>query len=98
MIKLFDDWVIIPGPCDYALAKHLGEVERKNAKDAKNKFKYVGYYSDVAGCLKRLGEELTREALKDGWHTLGEAVQTIKESNAKVEKLLKEVFANDDLK
>ena len=98
MIKLFDDWVIIPGPCDYALAKNLGEVERKSARDAKNKFKYIGYYSDVAGCLKRLGEELTRERLKDGTHTLREAVTIIRESNARVEKLLKEVLANDDLK
>ena len=96
MIKLFDDWVIIPGQCDYALAKYVGKVNRRGKTE--DKYKYIGFYRAVEGCLKRLGEELTREALKDDVHTLREAVTTIRESNAKVEKLLKEVLADDDLK
>ena len=78
MIKLFDDWVIVVGPFDYALAKYLGTYVKSGRTKETFGFRYIGYYSSVAGCLKRLGEELTREALKDGWHTLGEAVQTIK--------------------
>lgn len=96
MIKLFDDWVIIPGQCDYALAKYVSKVNRRGKTE--DKYKYIGFYRAVEGCLKRLGEELTKEALKDRSTTLREAVTTIRESNAKVEKLLKEVLADDDLK
>lgn len=95
MIKLFDDWVILVNPYDYCLAKYKGQSKRKDGGTDSN-YDRIGFYSSPVGCLKRLGEELTREALKDGWHTLGEAVQTIKESNAKVEKLLKEVLADDN--
>lgn len=96
MIKLFDDWVIIPGQCDYALDKYVSKVNRRGKTE--DKYKYIGFYRTVEGCLKRLGEELTKEALKDRSTTLREAVTTIRESNAKVEKLLKEVLADDDLK
>ena len=96
MIKLFDDWVIIPGQCDYALAKYVSKVNRRGKTE--DKYKYIGFYRAVEGCLKRLGEELTKEALKDRSTTLRETVTTIRERNAKVEKLLTEVIAYDDLK
>lgn len=93
MIKLFDDWVILVNPYDYCLARYRGQTKRK---DGGTDFNYdrIGFYSSPEGCLKRLGEELTREALKDRSVTLSEAVAVIRESNAKVEKLLKEVMQN----
>lgn len=92
MIKLFDDWVIVVDDLSYALARDLGaRIDSKTGKERKN-LKTYGYYGSIAKALKAFSEELVRQELKDNVATLDEAVHVIRESNNKVEKLLKEVL------
>lgn len=92
MITLFDDWVILVNQYDYCLARKRGTTTRKNGK-TEDVFQRIAYYSSVDGCLERLGREISKEQLKDGSHSLSEAVKAIRESNAKVSKLVKKVLA-----
>lgn len=92
MIKLFDDWVIVVDDLSYALARDLGSrIDKKTGKDRKN-LKTYGYYGSLAKALNAFAEELVRQELKDNVATLDEAVHIIRESNDRVEKLLKEVL------
>ena len=58
-------------------------------------FQRIAYYSSVDGCLERLGREISKEQLKDGSHSLSEAVKAIMESNAKVSELLNRILEDD---
>lgn len=94
MIELFDDWVILVGDMDYCLARKAG-TRIKDGKETMQ-FSRVGYFGTIPAALKRLVGELSRERLKGRVCALDEAVRAIRESNARVEKLLERL--EDDRK
>ena len=92
MIKLFDDWVIAVDEFNYSLARNRGtRVDSKTGKE-RYELKVYGHYSSLASAIRALREQLVREELKDGVAELSEAVRVIKESNDRVEMLLKEAL------
>ena len=91
MIELFDNWVILVDDYNYCLAKYKG-TRTKEDKD-EPVYHRVGWYSSLDSALRHLGERIAREKLERSCQSLYEAVQTIKESNARVEELLQEVCA-----
>lgn len=92
MIKIFGDWVVLVDDLNYTLAKIKGtRIDSKTGKE-RTDYKIYGYYRDLASALKALSEELVREKLKDSVAGLDEAVRTIRESNKRVEDLLKEAL------
>ena len=92
MIRLFDDWVILVDDYNYTLAKELGtRTDPKSGKE-RTDYKRYGYYGSLEKALEALSKEITKEELKSGSRTLGEAVRTIRESNARVESLLNDVM------
>ena len=95
MIKLFDNWVVLVDDLNYTLAKIKGRrIDSKTGKE-RTDYKIYGYYRDLASALKALSEELVREKLKGGVADLTEAVRTIRESNGRVEDLLREALQNE---
>lgn len=95
MIKLFGDWVVLVDDLNYTLAKIKGtRIDSKTGKE-RTDYKIYGYYRDLASALKALSEELVREKLKGGVADLAEAVRTIRESNERVEDLLREALQDE---
>jgi len=94
MIKLFDNWVVLVDDYNYSLAKIKGtRIDSKTGKE-RTDYKMYGHYKDLAGAIKSLSGELVKDSLKDGVATLDEAVRIIRESNSRVEDLLKEILRN----
>jgi hypothetical protein len=87
MIELFDGYLILVDAYNYVLAKKMGETKRKDGS-VEPKYKVYGYYGSVSDALECLAGVYVREGLKDGTHTLTQALNTIKESNGKVAKLI----------
>lgn len=88
MIELMDGYVIIVNDMDYALARKTNYV---NPKTGRTKYDYIGYFGTVQAALERLVDIYTRLALKDGVHTLAEAVTVINETGERVMKMLHEI-------
>ena len=86
MIKLFDNWVILVDNCAYTVAEYLGEKKRT----------IYGYYGTLHGALKGFKDILIRKKLSDSCLTLSEAIKTITEEYAKIEKLLESVKWEED--
>ena len=88
MIELFDGWKIDVDSHSYTLKKVMKgkskdgkEIEREDCR---------GYYGTLEGALKGLGKELVRDKVKDGSHSLTEAIQAVREARETMEKLLVE--------
>ena len=88
MITLFDDWVILVDDFNYSLARPVGMRKRRDGKGEEINYRRYGYFNGVSGCLRQLHEEIIRRELKDGRHTLAEALQVVSECTARVENLL----------
>lgn len=88
MIELFDDYVIIVGDFDYALARKTGRVDKRSGKPT---FDNIGYFGTVGAALERLVDIYTKNALKGRSMDLCEAVRAIRESHDRVAKLIESV-------
>lgn len=89
MIELFDDYVILVNDLDYALARKTGRTDKRTGKPY---FDNIGYFGTVDAALERLVDIYARNALKDGVHTLAEAVTAINEVGERVTKMLHEIM------
>lgn len=94
MITLFDNWVILVDNMNYTLAEYFGDTIRKDGKPEKN-LKTYGYFASLSATLKSFRVYLIRQKLSDGSRTLSEAIQTIKEEDDRIKKLLEGIEVDD---
>lgn len=89
MIQIIDDWYveIESNPTNYILKRGSGE------RDAKGRCrdKVYGYFTSLQNALKALRKEIVTDKLKDGTHTLVEAVDTIIKEDTRFEKIMERV-------
>lgn len=91
MITLFDKWVIVVDNYSYQLAEYLGEsVDKKTGRKSPN-YRTYGYYRTLHEALDALRLYMIRKHLSDGTRTLKEAIDTIREDDEKIRKLIANV-------
>ena len=95
MIKLFDNWVVLVDKDNYTLAEYLGVKKDKHGQTSE-KYKAYGYYMTMSSTIRALKEIARRKALSEGSLTLSEALQTIKDEDDKIFKLLESVKWEED--
>lgn len=86
MIELFDGWKIDVDSMSYTLKKTVQGKSKKNEPIERDII--FGYYGTLEGALKALGKEIVRDRLKDGSHSLTEAINTVVEARETIEKLI----------
>lgn len=86
MIKVIDDWYIEieSNPTNYTLRRGSGRKDKKG----RCRDKVYGYYGSLGNALKALRKEIATDELSQGFRTLSEAVRTIKEVDARFEKII----------
>ena len=93
MIELFDGYKIDVDDYSYALMRETGSV-RKDTGKPKNVV--IGYYGSLSAALIALKGELVRQKLKNASVRLSEAVDAIKESNERVERLIESEIGKNE--
>lgn len=92
MIELLDNYVLDVDDHCYTLKQDTGKTDKRGNRV----YKTLGYFGDITGALNALAKELAREKHKHACTSLNEAVNAIRESNARVENLIKtEINEND---
>ena len=91
MIEIIDDWYVVPdsNPVNYTVRKGTG----KRWKNGKYLDKPRGYYTSLSGAIKSIRDQIIAEKLSEGRVTLGTALGTISEIDARFEEILKRVTA-----
>ena len=86
MIKLFDGYEVEVDDYAYTLRRYTG----KTNKNGKPTYKVIGYYTSLNAALNALSKRIAQEKQKDGCMSLREAVQSIRESNERVEQFIRQ--------
>ena len=89
MIKVIDDWYveIESNPTNYILKRGNGERDAKS----RCKDKVYGYYNSLQNAIKALRKEIITDKLSDGFRTLSEAFQTIRELDTRFDKIIERI-------
>ena len=86
VIELVDGYTCDVVDGNYILVKH--GRSKKGKPTAKN----VGYYSDLSKALTRLIDELSLDGIQGRTVSLTEAVESVRESQKRMSKLLMEIL------
>ena len=86
VIELVDGYTCDVVDGNYILVKH--GRSKKGKPTAKN----IGYYSDLSKAITRLIEELSLDGIQGRTVSLTEAVESIRESQKRMSKLLMEIL------
>lgn len=91
MIKVIDDWYveIESNPTNYILRRGNGERDAKS----RCKDKIYGYYSSLQNAIKALRKEMLADEFSSGSRTISEAFQTIREIDARFDKIIERIDA-----
>ena len=92
MIKLFDGYEVEVDDYAYTLRRYTG----KTNKNGKPTYKVIGYYTSLNAALNALSKRIAQEKQKDGCMSLREAVQSIRESNERVEQFIRQEIGEHD--
>ena len=89
MIKIIDDWYveIESNPTNYILKRGSGERDAKG----RCKDKVYGYYNSLQNAIKALRKEMIADKLSSGFRTISEAFQTIRELDARFDKIIERI-------
>ena len=89
MIKIIDDWYveIESNPTNYILKRGSGE------RDAKGRCrdKVYGYFTSLQNAIKALRKEMLSDKFSSGSRTISEAFQTIRELDARFDKIIERI-------
>lgn len=92
MIRVNDDWVVDVDDFCYSLKRDMHkDIVRKNGT-VEHKYKVFGYYNTLEKALNSLYEQLNKETLQQGLHSLSEAITTIKNNRERWEELVDKVL------
>lgn len=90
MIQIIDDYYIdvdnAKGCINYIVRRGPHKVDHKGT----NKDTLIAYCGTMAQAIKCVREQIIANALKDGSHTLSEALAVVKSETAKLMKALEE--------
>ena len=91
MIKVIDDWYVTveTNPTNYVVRRGNGEKDKKNSWIDKPR----GFYGSLRNAIKGIREQVIADRLKDGSRTLSEAFQTIREIDARFDKIIERIDA-----
>lgn len=92
MIELLDNYVLDVDDHCYTLKQDTGKTDKRGNRV----YKTLGYFGDVTGALHALAKELAREKHKQGCTSLNGALNAIRESNTRVENLIKTEIGEND--
>lgn len=96
MIQINDDYIVQIDNFNYTVMR---DAHRKTTRTDKatgevietDAYITVGYYGDLAGAIKGVIEDMNRRELKDGIHTLKEALEIVTKNNNRFYELLDKV-------
>ena len=86
VIELIDGYVCVVDQVCWTLAR------RAKKKNGENYFQNISYHNSLESVFKALGRRMSVDALKSGSQTIPQAIQTISESNSRLEKLIEDSF------
>lgn len=91
MIKIIDDWYIEveSNPTNYTLRRGDGKRDEKG----RCKDKVYGYYNSLQNAIKALRKEMLADEFSSGSRTISEAFQTIREIDARFDKIIERIDA-----
>lgn len=92
IIELIDGYVCVVDQLCWTLAK---KVKRKNGEECTNN---ISYHNSLESVFKALGRRMSVDALKSGSQSIPQAVQTICESNSRLEKLIEDSFPDFEVR
>ena len=86
MIKLIEGFFIKVDGDQYTLIRHKdGKTKTGEPTITTNVY---GYYGTIEGCLRRCRDEILAESVKNKVATLSEAIETIRDLNEELKKLI----------
>ena len=88
MIKLIEGFFIKVDGDQYTLIRHK-DGKTKTGEPTITTTVY-GYFGTIEGCLKKCRDEVFAEAITDKLVTLSEAIETMKDLNEAIKKLIPE--------
>lgn len=91
MIKVIDDWYITveENPINYVVRRGNGEKDKKQGWKDKPR----GYFGSLRKAVEEVREQIIAEKFSMGSSTLAEAIRTIKDVDARFEKIMESVTA-----
>lgn len=92
MIRLIDNYVVIPGAYDYMLAKDTGRIDKKTGTPD---VKPMSYHSSVRMAIVALRDYMVRKSLADVDGSLSEALSVIDAVNKRFEDVLNEAMGKE---
>ena len=92
MVRINDDWVVDVDEYCYMLKRDLHRDTVRKTGEVEHRYKIVGYYQTLDKALIALGEQMNKETLSEGLHSLPQAVTAIAENRMRWEELVNEVL------
>ena len=87
MIQLYNDYVILNDELQWILAKDKKRIDKKTNRP---RYDAVGYFRSPAEALEEFRRRNIHAALKNAVVTLNEAIATIKNEDARLEKFIQD--------
>lgn len=92
VIELIDGYVCVVDQLCWTLAKRAWK------KNGDEYFVNISYHNSLQSVFKALGKRMSVDALKSGSQTIPQAIQTISESNSRLEKLIEDSFTDFEVR
>lgn len=95
MIKVNENYIIDIDSCNYTVKRDLHRKKSTiiNGETVEvDDFATVGYYGSLVSAVKGVIDNMNRRKLRDGVHTLEEAVAIVLENNNRVSELLEKAL------
>lgn len=92
MIRILDDYVVVPGPYDYMLAKDTGRIDKKTKEPI---VKPISYHGSLRTAIMALREVMVRKSLGEVDESLSEALRTLQSVNKRFEDVLTEAMGKE---
>lgn len=89
MIHIIDDWYVTveTNPINYTVKRGTGKKDSKG----RCKDKVYGYYNSLQNAIKAIRREIVADKFSTDSRTLCEAFQTIREIDARFEKIMEKL-------
>lgn len=94
MITLFDNWVIIPDPFCYIVAKESGKKRNKKTGEITPAYRNYGYYSTLGGALKGFNQIIRAQALSNVDVDINGAIEIVQECDNMIAGLISKVVGD----
>lgn len=87
MIKILDDYVVVPGAYDYMLGKDTGRIDKETGTRI---IKPMSYHGSLKQAILALRDSVVRKSLADVDGSLSDAICVLQQVNKRFEDVLTE--------